>query len=63
MELREWMFHKRISDGEMAEKVACTRNYLNLIKRKAIKPSYRLAKDIEQITQGQVTIAELMSEN
>lgn len=62
MELREYLFHKRITVKKFSEMLDCTRTHLSEIIHGRRAPSRRLAKDIEQATNGEVTAEELLKE-
>lgn len=61
MDLREYLFKKEISITDFAKDIGFTRGYINAICKKNIKPGRKLAKVIEQATDGKVTMKELMS--
>jgi DNA-binding transcriptional regulator YdaS (Cro superfamily) len=42
--------------------IECDRAYLSKIVNGKLKPSKRLAKDIEEATNGEVTASELLEE-
>ncbi len=60
MNLREYLFKERLSNKKFSEMVQCHPNYIWMIKEKRLVPSLRLAKDISEITNGEVSIEELM---
>lgn len=60
MDLRTYLFHKRMSIAEFSRQLKCNRDHLSRIVNGKLKPSQRLAKDIEQLTEGEVTIKELL---
>jgi len=60
MKLDEYIFRKKVSYVELAEKLGCSRNHLNRVGLGRIKPGIFLAKAIEQITEGEVTSEELL---
>lgn len=62
MDLREYLFRNRMSQGEFAEKIGTTRRYVSAISTGYYRPGPRLAKDIEAATEGQVTVAEVRPE-
>lgn len=59
MDLREYLFRKQISITEFSNQLECSRGYLSTIVH-GKKPSRLLAKEIERITNGEVTVEELM---
>ncbi len=60
MDLREYLFRKRMTTKEFAEKLEYSRTHLTLILNGKSRPSKRLAKDIERLTDGEVTVADLL---
>lgn len=60
MDLREYLFRKRLSQKEFAEKLGCTPTYLSQLVQLRVRPSRPLAKLIEVVTDGGVTEIELM---
>lgn len=64
MNFREYLFKKRISQVEFAKKLGVSRGHLNQILHGNKHPSRKLAKKIEEETEGKVTAIELLfSEN
>lgn len=62
MDLREFLFRKKISITDFAKELMISRNYLNQICLGNQIPSPRLARDIERATKGEVTAKELLKE-
>jgi ribosome-binding protein aMBF1 (putative translation factor) len=60
MNLREYLFYNRITVKEFSEKIEYSRTHLSAIIHGRLKPSKRLAKQIERETNGEVTVKELM---
>lgn len=60
MELREYLFRKRITITDFSKKIGVSRHYLNRIVNKWRTPSPKLAKKIEEATKGEVTKEELL---
>ena len=60
MDLREYLFRKRISILDFSKIVECSRTHLSEMVHGRRIPSKRLARDIEKATNGEVTIEELM---
>ncbi|MEN8236156.1 MAG: helix-turn-helix domain-containing protein [Pseudomonadota bacterium] len=60
MNLREWLFHNRITVTQLAKDLGISRTHLNLISSGQRRPSPDLAKRIEEITKNGVTKAELL---
>lgn len=60
MDLREYLFRKRLTIKKFSEDLDCARNHLSEIIHGRRKPGKRLAQDIEQATNGEVTAEELL---
>ena len=60
MDLREYLFHKKLQVKEFGTLVDCSRSYMSRVVHKKIIPSKRLAKSIERATDGEVTVDELL---
>ena len=60
MNLKEYLFLHRISVGDFAQKIKCNRSYFSRLINGHVRPGRRLAEDIEQATNGQVTAEELL---
>ena len=58
MNLREYLFINRLTVTEFSKKVDCNRPYMSGIIHGRIKPSKRLARDIEEATNGEVKAEE-----
>ena len=64
MNFREYLFNKRITQIEFAKKLEISRGHLSQILHGTKHPSRKLAKKIEDETEGKVTAIELLfSEN
>lgn len=61
MELDEWLFKNKMTVTAFAKSLEISRNHLNCIVNKYLKPGKRLARDIVIATHGQVTLEELMN--
>lgn len=61
MELWEYKMRSKCTYQELADKVGCSSNHLNQIAVKRFRPGKTLAKMIEKMTNGQVTVEELLS--
>jgi len=61
--LREFLFYQEKSITEFAKELEVSRNYLSQIALGHLKPSKRLARDIEQATDGKVKAEELLKGN
>lgn len=59
MDLREYMFRNRLTSVELAKRLDCSRQVITMI-RSGKKVGKRLAKDIEDLTNGQVTVEEIL---
>lgn len=62
MDLKEYLFRKDIYVTDFAKQIGYTPDYIYLIKEKKKKPSFRFAKAIEEATNGEVTVEELLKE-
>jgi len=61
MDLREYCFRKRTNYAELSRKIPCSRNYLSEVALGKKVPSPILAKVIEMVTDGEVTVEELLN--
>lgn len=60
MDLREYLFRNRLTITDFGKKIDCPRAYLSQIVNGHKKPGKRLAKVIEDATNGEVTAQELL---
>lgn len=60
MDLREYLFRKKIGIQQFADELEYSRTHLSLIVHGKSKPSARLAKAIEKATQGEVKASDLL---
>lgn len=60
MDLRIYLYSNRISITDFSKQLKCSRDHLSKIVNGKLKPSLRLAEDIQQATNGEVTIKELL---
>ena len=60
MELRKYLSKKGISQTDFAKNVGVTRARINQIANKRMNPSLTLAKHIEDVTEGAVTVYDLI---
>jgi transcriptional regulator with XRE-family HTH domain len=60
MDLDEYLFRKKISQTNFANELGISRNHLGEILRGRRSPSVKLAKKIEELTEGEVTKEEAM---
>jgi DNA-binding transcriptional regulator YdaS (Cro superfamily) len=60
MELRVYLFQKRISVTDFSKSLGCSRIHLSEIVNGRRIPSLLLAKAIERATNGEVTAEELL---
>lgn len=58
--LREYLFKKRITQVDFAERLGISRGHLGQILHGTKHPSRKLAKKIEEETEGKVTAVELL---
>jgi len=61
MNLREYLFRKRLSATEFARLIEYSRTQVSLVENERVKPSKRLAKIIERATDGNVSAEELLN--
>lgn len=61
MDLREYLFYKRISVAEFSRIIDYSRIHISEIVLGRRKPSPRLAKIISKATNGEVTVEELLT--
>lgn len=59
MDLREYLFRKRISVTEFARQIDFARAYLNQVVSKRRIPGKKMAEIIEHATNGEVTLKDL----
>lgn len=62
MNLKEYLFEKRMSITEFSKLVDHSRNYISQIVNGKYIPSKKLARAIERATHGAVTSDELLNE-
>lgn len=60
MNLREYLFKKRITQVEFSKRLEVSRGHLNQILLGPKHPSRKLAKKIEELTEGKVSAIELL---
>lgn len=60
MQLREYLFRKRISITDFAKMLDCCRGHVNQIVVKNRKPSMKLAKKIRELTDGAVEYHDML---
>lgn len=60
MDLREYMFFNKVTAQALSEKVMVSRHYISMISCKRARPSRRLAKSIEEATDGRVKARSLL---
>ncbi len=60
MELRDYLHTERIHCTDFAKKLDVSRNHLNQIKNRKLKPGKSLAKLIAAVTDGKVSLNELL---
>ena len=60
MDLREYLFRKRITQVDFAKKIGISRGHLGQIIAGTKHPSRKLAKKIEEETNRKVTALEML---
>ncbi len=60
MNLDEYLFRKKISQTDFSKELGVSRNHFGEILRGRRTPSVKLAKKIEEFTNGEVTKEEAM---
>lgn len=60
MKLSDYLKIKEMNHSELAKKLGVTRSYLSQIVYEKNRPSVSLAKKIQEITKGYVTVTELL---
>lgn len=60
MELKKYLFFKRVNVKEFSEKLEISRSYLSAIVNGKIIPSKKIARQIERATQGEVTVEDIL---
>jgi DNA-binding transcriptional regulator YdaS (Cro superfamily) len=61
MDLREYMFHNRLSNKNMAEILDCSIPQIILVRR-GKRVSKKFARQLEKATNGQITATEVVTE-
>ena len=59
MSIKEYLYRNNMTASDLARKIGVTPAYFLIIKNGHLKPGRYLAKQIEQVTGGQVTEKEL----
>ena len=62
MELRDYLHKHRIKSIDFAGELNLSPSYVRMIKNKRYIPSLKLAKQIEIVTGGEVTVQDLRGE-
>ena len=60
MKLKDYLDENNKSVEKFARKLQCSTGHLSRVIHMKIKPSKRLAKDIQDLTGGVVTVLELL---
>ena len=60
MDIRHYLFEKRMTSTALAKKIGIQRSYLSAITSGKTIPSRTMAMRIEAATEGAVTAAEIM---
>lgn len=63
MELREYLFRRRMTVTDFAKVIKISRVYLNGIVSGRVIPSQTLASLIESVTKGEVMADEMLKNN
>lgn len=63
MKLRDYLYHNRITITEFAQVLDYSRGHLTSVVNGKLRPSKKLARQIEKNTNGQVTVQELLNED
>lgn len=62
MELREYLFRKRMKISEFSKQINYGRGYINEIINGTKKPGKKIAEAIEKATNGEVTAQEVLKD-
>jgi len=62
MNLRDYLHTERLKGAELARLLDIHPVYLYALKNGRMKPGYKLAKRIEMVTGGKITIDDLMED-
>lgn len=60
MDLKDYLYIKRMTINEFSELVGYSRNHISGIINKRLKPNKRLAQYIEKMTNGEVKAEDLL---
>jgi transcriptional regulator with XRE-family HTH domain len=60
MDLRDYLYIKRMTVNDFAELIGYSRNHISGILNGRLKPNKRLAQYIEKMTEGEVKAEELL---
>lgn len=60
MQLRDYLHYHKIKKKDFAEKIGFNVNYLGAVAEYVRKPSKRFALIVEIITEGKVSVSEIM---
>ena len=55
MKLTEWMRRNRLTDGDIADKIARDISTISRVRRGVVKPTWATMIDIYTVTDGKVT--------
>ena len=61
MELKEYIDQENLSERALASVIGISQQHLNRLIRKVSNPSLPLAKKIKEVTNGRVTIEEMLN--
>ena len=60
MNIKEYLYLNRMSVNEFAGRINCSRSYFSRLINGHVKPGKRLAKDIEEATNGKIKAKDLL---
>lgn len=61
MKLKEYLERKKLTERQLALSIGISQQHLNRLINRASNPSLPLAKKIQDVTKGKVTIEELLN--
>lgn len=60
MDLKDYLYIKRMTINQFAELIGYSRNHISGIINGRLKPTKKLAQYIEKMTEGEVTVEDLL---
>ena len=63
MKLKDWLYHNEITISQFARDMDVGRNWISDIIHRRKRPSKRLARDIENATNGEVRAISLRGDD